>query len=138
MRIDLVAGWGDDEINQPDWRFHGRQNVSWRIVSARRKKPKPAGSRRKWSQAVTKKSDALDLEAKVIAKPDAEGIADSVKRSAERSSRRKAGPFQSAMSMINFYINRAGKNLSATRKRVLGAAKNVLRLKFGRKAKPTK
>jgi hypothetical protein len=107
-------------------------------VSARRKKSKPAGARRKWSQAVTKRSDELDLEPKVFAKPNAEGIADSVKRSAERSSRRKAGPFQSAMSMINFYINRAGKNLSATRKRVLGAAKNVLRLKFGRKAKPTK
>jgi hypothetical protein len=75
---------------------------------------------------------ALDLEEHVFTKESAADIARSLKRSAERSRRRKAGPFQSAMSMLNFYINRAGRNLPAERLRVLERAKDELRKIFGR------
>ena len=87
---------------------------------------------RKWSQKVTQTSDALDLEPKVFASDNPREVAASLKRSAERSKRRKATPFQSAMSMLNFYINRAGKALPATRKRVLNNAKTELRRLFSR------
>jgi hypothetical protein len=80
-------------------------------------------------------SDALDLERGVFRGSDPRRIARSLKRSAERSRRRKAEPFRSAMSMLNFYINRAGKKLSPGRKRVLGRAKNELRRAFGRATK---
>jgi hypothetical protein len=86
----------------------------------------------KWSAQVTRDSDALDLEPKVFTKSEPEQIARSLKRSAEASTRRKAGPFQSAMSMLNFYINRAGKNLSGTRLAVLERTKAALRKAFGR------
>ena len=87
---------------------------------------------RKWSQEVTEHSDALDLEDGVFERDDPQQIALSLKRSAERSHRRKSEPYQSAMSMLTFYINRAGNNLSAERKTVLGAAKDELRKAFGR------
>jgi len=87
---------------------------------------------RKWSAKVTETSDALDLEEDVFKSRSAKRIAASLKHSAEHSHRRKASPFQSAMSMLNFYINRAGKNLSASQKRVLEAAKTKLRRQFGR------
>lgn len=77
-------------------------------------------------------SDALDLEQGVFSQPDARRIASSLKRSAERSSRRKAEPFRSAMSMLSFFINRGGKNLPAARKRVLEEAKVELRKIFQR------
>ncbi len=80
-------------------------------------------------------SDALDLDAGVFKLDDPRRIARSLKRSAERSRRRKAEPFRSAMSMLNFYINRGGRNLSASRKRVLGRAKDELRRAFGRGGK---
>jgi hypothetical protein len=86
-----------------------------------------------WSAEVTKKSIALDLEEGVFTWQDPKQIAVSLKRSAENSLRRKAGPFQSAMSMLNFYINRAGKNLPAERKKVLNQAKVELRKLFGKK-----
>src|SRR5215472_14437346 len=86
----------------------------------------------KWSAKVTETSDALDLEEDVFKSCSAKRIAASLKRSAEHSHRRKANPFQSAMSMLTFYINRAGKNLSASQKRVLEAAKIELRRQFGR------
>ena len=82
---------------------------------------------KKWSQQVTEKSNALDLEEGVFTKPDARSIARSLKRSADRSRRRKSDPFRSAMSMLNFYINRAGKNLSKTRRARLERAKEELR-----------
>jgi hypothetical protein len=85
-----------------------------------------------WSARVTKESDALDLEQRAFTLRDPRRIAQSLKRSAERSRRRKASPFQSAMSMLNFYINRAGKNLPATRKRVLDKAKDELRRLYDR------
>jgi hypothetical protein len=78
------------------------------------------------------RSDALDIEHGAFAKPDARSIALSLKRSADRSRRRKAGPFQSAMSMLNFYINRAGRNLPAARKKILNDAKIELRRLYGR------
>jgi translation initiation factor 2 alpha subunit (eIF-2alpha) len=87
---------------------------------------------RKWSAKVTESSDALDLEEDVFKSRSAKRIAASLKRSAEHSHRRKASPFQSAMSMLTFYINRAGENLSASQKRVLEAAKIELRRQFGR------
>jgi len=89
---------------------------------------------RRWSAKVTETSDALDLEPKVFEGRDAKAIAASLKRSAEHSQRRKGTPFQSAMSMLTFYINRAGKNLPASRKRTLEKAKDELREQFGRKA----
>ena len=86
----------------------------------------------RWSQRVTETSNALDLEPQVFSWADPRRIARSVKRSAEASSRRKATPFQSAMSMLNFYINRAGRNLPAKQKRILKQAKTELRRLFGR------
>jgi len=91
---------------------------------------KKAGSR--WSQRVTRESDALTLEKGVFSKRSARAIALSLKRSAEHSRRRKSSPFRSAMSMLNFYINRAGKKMSAERRRVLERAKSDLRKAFGK------
>jgi len=93
---------------------------------------------RYWSKHVTETSDAMDLEEGVFKGRSPRAIAQSLKRSAEKSRRRKANPFQSAMSMLNFYLNRAGKNLSASRKRVLGDAKDELRQLFARPARSTK
>jgi hypothetical protein len=87
---------------------------------------------RKWSGAVTQNSDALDLEPKVFDKSKPEEIAQSLKHSAEQSNRRKGTPFRSAMSMLTFYINRAGRNLSQSRVRVLERAKQELRKAFRR------
>jgi len=93
---------------------------------------KPKKKPKKWSAAVTRSSNALDLESKVFAKKTPAAIAQSLKRSAERSTRRKSAPYRSAMSMLTFYINRAGKNLPGQRLRVLERAKRELRKVFGR------
>jgi hypothetical protein len=90
---------------------------------------------RKWSAEVMKKSDALDLEPEIFQSSNPKAIARSLKRSANSSHRRKAEPFRSAMSMLTFYINRAGRNLTRSRRRTLEAAKNELRLAFGRAPK---
>jgi hypothetical protein len=82
---------------------------------------------KRWSQVVTERSNALDLEAKVFTKDDPRSIALSLKRSAEQSKRRKSNPYRSAMSMLTFYINRAGKSLSKQRRERLEAAKGELR-----------
>ena len=87
---------------------------------------------RKWSGEVTRNSHALDLENRVFNKPPKE-MARSLKRSAERSKHRKASPFQSAMSMLNFFENRAGRNLPAAKKRKIHRAKDELRALYGRK-----
>jgi hypothetical protein len=87
---------------------------------------------RRWSKRVTETSDAMDLELGVFTKKSARAMAMSVKRSAERSTRRKAPPFRSAMSMLTFYENRGGKNLSAADKRRLEAAKQELRKLYHR------
>jgi len=88
---------------------------------------------RKWSTGVTEHSDALDLKKHIFESKNPKTIAKSLKRSAEHSDRRKAEPFRSAMSMLTFYINRAGKNLPAGQRQVLEAAKDELRSEFGRK-----
>jgi hypothetical protein len=90
-------------------------------------------STRKWSAAVTRRSNALDLEAGVFEQRDPKAIAASLKRSAVASRRRKAEPFRSAMSMLTFYINRAGKNLPDDRRQILEDAKDELRTAFGRR-----
>lgn len=87
-------------------------------------------SKRYWSDKVTKYSNALDLEQGVFTFKNPKKIALSLKKSAEQSNRRKAKPFQSAMSMLNFYINRAGKNLPKNQKRILEQAKTELRKVF--------
>jgi hypothetical protein len=87
---------------------------------------------KKWSQDVTEHSDALDLEEGVFTWDDPARIAASLKRSAERSKRRKGTPYQSAMSMLTFYINRAGHNLSAHDRKILEKAKDELRKAFGK------
>jgi len=83
--------------------------------------------KKKWSAKVTKHSNAMDLKKKVFTQADPKKIARSVKASAARSVRRKAPPKRSAMSMLTFYVNRAGKNLSPRRKRILQRAKEELR-----------
>lgn len=88
--------------------------------------------RRKWSARVTEESNALDLPKKVFLRHDPKSIAASLKRSAEQSRRRKSSPFRSAMSMLTFYINRAGRNLPTSQKHVLELAKEELRKQFGR------
>ncbi|MDQ3196461.1 MAG: DUF3175 domain-containing protein [Pseudomonadota bacterium] len=97
-------------------------------------KPEPEPKRRvkRWSARVTQKSDALDLESEVFKKKSANEIAQSLKRSAEESERRKSSPYRSAMSMLTFYINRAGENLSVSRLRILESAKNQLRKLYKR------
>lgn len=85
-----------------------------------------------WSGRVTRESNALDLDEGVFTWDDPKRIAASLKRSAEESHRRKADPYRSALSMLVFYINRAGKNLPAGRRRTLEKAKTELRRQFGR------
>jgi hypothetical protein len=92
-----------------------------------------ADEKKYWSNEVMRRSNALDLEEKVFTLDDPRAIAGSLKRSAEASRRRKAEPFRSAMSMLTFYINRAGKGLPEERKRVLERAKLELRKAFGRR-----
>lgn len=86
----------------------------------------------RWSQKVTDSSDALDLERGVFALEDPEEIARSLKKSAEESKRRKSDPYRSAMSMLTFYINRAGKQLPPEQRDRLEAAKDELRVLFGK------
>lgn len=100
-----------------------------------RRKPSRATPRRAarlWSQRVTERSDALDLEQSVFTSNSPKKIAAALKRAAERSKRRKSSPYRSAMSMLTFYINRAGRNLPASRKAVLNRAKDELRAQFGK------
>lgn len=89
---------------------------------------------RRWSREVTEHSNAMDLESRVFTRSPKE-IAQSLKRSAERSTRRKASPFRSAMSMLTFYENRAGRNLSASRRQAIHRAKEELRRLYHRASK---
>jgi hypothetical protein len=98
-----------------------------------------AAPAKKWSQHVTETSDALDLKDGVFSQADPKKIAHSLKQSAERSERRKAEPFRSAMSMLNLYINRAGSNLPAGQKKHLEDAKGELRKLYGKEeTKPSR
>jgi hypothetical protein len=101
-----------------------------RKKSTKRKASTRAGSR--WSQRVTEESDALTLEEGVFTLDSPRAIASSLKRSADASQRRKSDPYRSAMSMLVFYINRAGKGLPKTRKQKLEKAKDELRALYGK------
>lgn len=107
-----------------------KKAISKKLVS--KKKAVKKSSPKKWSKKITETSNAMDLEKDVFKSKEPKAIAESVKRSAEKSKRKKAGPFQSAMSMINFYENRAGKNLEADQKKILDEAKEELRKLYGR------
>ena len=102
------------------------------MVTTHSHQNKTKSSAKKWSADVTEHSDALDLENNIFESTDPKKIAESLKQSAEKSNRRKTTPYQSAMSMLTFYINRAGKNLDASQKEVLEKAKDELRKVFGR------
>jgi hypothetical protein len=101
--------------------------------TARKAPAKRKASPKRWSQRVTQESDALDLKRGVFTLRDPKAIAASLKRSAERSSRRKAGAYRSALSMLTFYVNRAGKTLPKTQRERLERAKVELKRQFGRK-----
>ena len=109
-------------------------------MAERRKKPSRRAARKsgrksspkRWSQRVTRESDALDLKQGVFKQTSAKKIATSLKRSAEHSARRKSGAYRSALSMLIFYINRAGRNLSKTKRQRLERAKVELKREFGR------
>jgi hypothetical protein len=105
-----------------------------KAVSKSRRPHKASKTTKKWSARVTQTSDALDLKHDVFKQDSPKAIARSLKRSAEHSHRRKSDPYRSAMSMLVFYINRAGKNLPGTRRKKLEAAKGELRKAFGKAA----
>lgn len=105
-----------------------KQKPSTRRKPAAKKSARAATQ--KWSQSVTRHSNAMTLEPDVFTLDDPKKIAASLKRSAERSRRRKSEPYRSAMSMLTFYINRAGSKLPAERKRILAEAKDELRKVF--------
>jgi len=107
------------------------------MPTAKHPKAKAAPAK-KWSQHVTETSDAMDLKDGVFRQSDPKKIAQSLKQSAEHSDRRKSGPFRSAMSMLNFYINRAGNTLPATQKKHLEDAKDELRALYGKEGKDAK
>lgn len=120
---------------------HVRKTTQSRKTGARRKtRARPGTARRsskraapkRWSQRVTKESDALDLKRGVFKLQNPKKIATSLKRSAEHSSRRKAGAYRSALSMLTFYINRAGKSLPKTQRSRLEKAKVELKRAFGK------
>jgi hypothetical protein len=117
-------------------RRHATAGKARRRKPARRKSRRAGTTRRKatrtWSGRVTRESRALDLKGGVFTWKDPKRIATSLKRSAEESDRRKAEPYRSALSMLIFDINRAGRNLTASRRRTLEQAKVELRKQFGR------
>jgi hypothetical protein len=109
-----------------------RRKPASRKPAARPKTSTRKSSPKRWSQRVTQQSDALDLKRGVFKLTSAKKIAASLKRSAEHSSRRKAGAYRSALSMLTFYINRAGKNLPKAQRDRLQRAKTELKHQFGR------
>ncbi len=132
------------QTRRPSTRAHraapkhiGRQRHAQAQAHASRKTPSAnGGSPRRWSHEVMEHSDALDLEGGIFRTGSPQAIAESLKKSALASRRRKGSPFQSAMSMLNFYSNRAGRNLPKTRRDALQKAKQALRKAFGRDPKP--
>ncbi len=115
-------------------RAASRRSSSERSAAAKKaahtRKKRPRAER--WSQNVTENSNAMTLDPHVFEQRDPRAVAASVKRSSDRSNRRKSEPFRSAMSVLNFYINRAGKNLPASQRKVLEKAKSELRALYGR------
>lgn len=114
---------------RPPRQRHAQAHAAHRAKSAKKSPARPA---RKWSHHVMETSDAMDIEHDIFKTGSAESIAQSLKRSSTHSRRRKGTPFQSAMSMLNFYINRAGRNLPKARRDTLQQAKRKLREAFGR------
>lgn len=106
--------------------------MSKRAATTRTRRAKSTRTTRRWSAEVTARSDALDLESGIFQKASARAIAQSLRRSAEHSKRRKSDAFRSAMSMLTFYINRAGRGLGAGRRHTLERAKDELRKLYGR------
>jgi hypothetical protein len=115
-------------------RTAGQKTARHKTAGRKTARPKTThrGAGRRWSARVTRESDALDLEQGVFTRGDPKDIAASLKRSAVASHRRKSDPYRSALSMLVFYINRAGKNLPASRRKILQRAKGELRKQFGR------
>ena len=109
-----------------------RKTATRKASTARRKTGARKASPKRWSQRVTRESDALDLKKGVFKLTSAKKIASSLKRSAEHSSRRKSGAYRSALSMLTFYINRAGKTLPKIRRDRLQRAKGELKRQFGK------
>ena len=109
-----------------------RKTTAQRGAPARKKSSAGKAPSNRWSQRVTRESDALDLKRGVFTLTDPKKIAASLKRSAEHSSRRKAGAYRSALSMLTFYLNRAGKTLPKTQRDRLQRAKGELKRQFGR------
>jgi hypothetical protein len=110
-----------------------KKKIVRRKSADKKRNPKKSSSKktpRKWSKKVNETSNAMDLEQNVFKGNDPKKIAQSVKRSASKSKRRRASPYQSAMSMLNFYINRGGKNLPASKKKILEQSKDELRKLF--------
>jgi len=108
--------------------------LSQRMAARSEARPRQR-ARKRWSQDVTRRSNALDLEAGVFTKRDPASIARSLKRSADRSRRRKSDPYRSAMSMLTFYVNRAGSQLSTAQRARVTKAKDELRRLYGRAPK---
>ena len=114
---------------------HSRRTAARRTTTAKRSTARKSTKRttsKRWSQRVTEESDALDLKRGVFTLTSPKKIANSLKRSAEHSSRRKTGAYRSALSMLVFYINRAGKNLPQAQRNRLERAKVELKHEFGR------
>src|SRR6267154_1332168 len=109
-----------------------RKTATRKASTARRKSGARKASPKRWSQRVTRESDALDLKKGVFKLTSAKKIASSLKRSAQHSSRRKSGAYRSALSMLTFYINRAGKTLPKTQRERLQRAKGELKRQFGK------
>jgi hypothetical protein len=105
-------------------------------TTAHGRRRRAARGAKRWSQRVTRESDALELERGVFTHGSPHSIALSLKRSALKSRRRKASPYRSAVSMLTFYLNRAGRTLSAARRRTLERAKGELRAVFGKQSRP--
>jgi hypothetical protein len=136
MEQIMVEGRKTTRARKAATRKAARKNVGKtagrKAPPARRTSDAPKASAKRWSQRVTRESDALDLKRGVFTLRDPKQIAASLKRSAERSSRRKAGAYRSALSMLTFYINRAGKTLPKTQRDRLQRAKAELKRQFGR------
>src|ERR1700745_1982725 len=130
MRMDLAMAKTATRRNTT--RRKATTRSATRRKAAHSRKHTRGTDKRDWWGRVSRESDALDLEGGVFSLKDPKQIAASLKRSAERSSRRKAEPYRSTLSMLVFYINRAGKNLPANRKRILERAKGELKKLFGR------
>jgi hypothetical protein len=132
MELTMAAHQKGAHPRKAPMRKGTRKTTARKTSSARRKTSAGKTSPKRWSQRVTRESDALDLKRGVFTLTDPKKIAASLKRSAEHSSRRKSGAYRSALSMLTFYINRAGKTLPKTQRDRLQRAKTELKHQFGR------